>query len=1057
MTTGSTFRISVERLCRIRSETDEEMPFPLTDEGFLDPSIPWAASSEDLVPGALVTPQLAAAAGALVLLGEPGLGKTTVLERLMLPSYGIVTSKSSSVWVDAAELTDATFDEFLGRHLRALPETDDTMLPNDTSASQDSAVHVSNQNLVVVIDQIDESPMVRRLAGRLRNCLRDRDTSRLRVLLACRTADYPSGLTEVLQEVCGACILADLAPLTREQAATLASSADNVSGEALIRASVNVGAGALACVPLTLALLVRLYRRAGVLDARPTELFGQAVTQLLDEHDPDRRGFDTEASVEQRRVVAGRIASWLLLSGRRTIWRGPVLEAGEQDLNADLLASGQEPNLSGPFMVTKKIVTATLGTGLFTGRGENRLAFRHASFAAYLSANYLVNRNVPDAQLKRLFLVAGDNQTSSIPTLLRETAAWLVTLEPRHAEWLVEADPESLLSHSSIVDSNEVKALIVAALLRRASEIELGPLPWARGHHRLEHPGLDAQLLTVLQQAGTREPEDWPSRAKVRLAVRLAGDAGTAKLAEPLLDIADSDAWSTHLRQLAARAAFEKSPQRSASRLRRLLHRFTDTGYADETDPDDELRGELLELLWPEFIHIQEVLRHLRCRRSRTFIGSYFMFERQFSQRLPEADLATVLQWATEQLGSSENNEQSPTQGEMQEHDARPDERPVGRLDTELLEGLVDRVLASPNAATFVDEVARLILRRFEHFDHPPLPLPVDLEDQVGNEPPPVTDLRHALATALIKTLARDRQFTRADAFQIIHDWQSSQSSFYPDESYISDGLRRANRTTLLNAEDFAWAYHAALEAEESGDEILADALAQVAALLLDPADTDSGELAYTNHDNPCWKYLRTWFDPVDLADEAVKLMRSLHGRRNTRPSEPWQETDDVVARINQSLQYAAAGNTDAFWRLAVELQRDPFSRRSIAQFGDNILNFPGIAAFREDPIPALLRAGLEFINKENDYASEWLGTNKYDRRAWAGYLALALLGRHELIEEIDESRWAAWAGAVLWFPAVPVNGGERSLKSKLLLNVSLYATSKLVSRLASYLTRFRE
>jgi hypothetical protein len=85
--------------------------------------------------------------------------------------------------------------------------------------------------MIPIIDQVDESQFLPYLATRLRKALAGRDTSRLCIVLGCRTADYPSKLTEALRSQGRDCVLVDLAPLTREQALRLASSVDQVGGE----------------------------------------------------------------------------------------------------------------------------------------------------------------------------------------------------------------------------------------------------------------------------------------------------------------------------------------------------------------------------------------------------------------------------------------------------------------------------------------------------------------------------------------------------------------------------------------------------------------------------------------------------------------------------------------------------------------------------------------------------------------------------------------------------------------------------------------------------------
>src|SRR5215210_5040048 len=108
MAASTTFGVTVDRLCRIRSGTiEDELPFPLDDDGFLDPSEVEDVRADALVRGALVPTAVAARAGALVLLGEPGVGKTTEFRRLgngwHTASDG--TSDTETLEVDAADLT----------------------------------------------------------------------------------------------------------------------------------------------------------------------------------------------------------------------------------------------------------------------------------------------------------------------------------------------------------------------------------------------------------------------------------------------------------------------------------------------------------------------------------------------------------------------------------------------------------------------------------------------------------------------------------------------------------------------------------------------------------------------------------------------------------------------------------------------------------------------------------------------------------------------------------------------------------------------------------------
>jgi hypothetical protein len=1057
MSGGAVFGVTVDRLCRIRSGTiGDELPFPLDSEGFLDSTAVQDGLVEALAPGALVAIPVAASVGAMVLLGEPGVGKTTAFQQLIA---GVDTGSSNSaeaqvIEVDAADLTDVTFDELLGRHLRTLPAKQKKLHTGGGGTGGEFATRTDVGGSLLIIDQIDESPLVRHLAGRIRNALNGRDTSHLRLLLGCRTADYPSELSDVLRSHFGNCVLADLAPLTREEAVRLAASAEHTDGERLVATAVNVGAGVLANVPLTLGLLVRTYRQTGSLNARPTTLFSQGVTQLLAEHDETRRIVDDESTVEQKTAIAGRIAARLLLSGRRTIWLGSVLASGEQDLNAESLVGGEESCVSGSFTATKKMVSATLATGLFTGRGANRLGFRHGSFTAYLTARYLIDRDVPKAQLERLFLVAGADDSRSVPTQLREAAAWLVTLDPGRAQWLAQADPESLVAHSPIVDSYEVRALIVDALLQRAGEVELGDAPWTRGRRDLSHPGLAAQLLAALGDTKGSEPEDWPSLARVRLAVRLAREAGTLDLGKPLLDLAANDAWTPHLRQLAALTAFETNPDQAIPQLAELLDHLADVDYAARLDPDDELRGALLDMLWPSHISTERILPHLRRRRNRNLFGSYRRFEQTFPYNLSEDDLPVVLNWATGQLGDGQraSDSRSSTDDMQQLDDDISFERPVGGMDPELIEGIAERALTGEGAPDRVRDVAKLIRPRLERFDQVPLPAPVDVEDEHGQEPPAALNLRRGLARSFVELFLTDGTFDRADVWRIIDGWERGSIRWHAPEATISNGLRHANRGRLLTAADFVWAFGVAAKASSAGDDALADALAQLAAYLFDVSDATFVDLVYANQDHPIWPHVKWWFEPVALDSDQARLMRDAAGRRRaTHEETPWAERDLFVATLNQWLADAAKGDIDAFWRLAWDLQAELTTGRLLPRLDDNILDFPGSAALGSNHVEMLVKAASRFLSSAHDHADEWLGTDVYDRRAWAGYLALALLERQGRLSEMPTTAWPSWLGALVWFHSVPFNAGDREVKGKLLSQAAKHAAPQLADVAATY------
>jgi energy-coupling factor transporter ATP-binding protein EcfA2 len=417
----------------------------------------------------LVRPDMAMADGALVLLGEPGSGKTTTFSSLT--GAGPATpppepGESGTVWVTGADLTNAeAFDDAVGQYLAALPDPANAAVPAEL--------------LTIVLDQLDESGDLPRLPRRFQRALTGKDTRSLRVLVACRTADYPDQLTRVLQQALGSCAAADLAPLTRSGVAMLVDGT-GIDAPPFLNVVVDAGVGMLASVPLTLKILLTAYSNDRTSLNRGTrQLFERGVATLADEHDRNRSQPPfTATSVQQRVVIASRIAARMMLAGRRTIWTGVHALAHPRDLTEGMLSGGTEDHL-GSFDVTPAAVGETLRTGLFSHSGTGRIAFGHSSLAAFLAARYLVSRLEHDHEsvhrrLSDVFLVAApDEDTASVPVHLRETAAWLVTHAPQHYRWLAEADPESLAAYGSYISDHPSRKLIAAGLLARSNDQNL--------------------------------------------------------------------------------------------------------------------------------------------------------------------------------------------------------------------------------------------------------------------------------------------------------------------------------------------------------------------------------------------------------------------------------------------------------------------------------------------------------------------------------------------------------------------------------------------------------
>ncbi|MGX7829062.1 NACHT domain-containing protein [Actinokineospora sp. 24-640] len=906
-----------------------------------------------------------------------------------------------------SDLVDtASIRECLTNHLTALPAKGDGPGPE----------------LVVVLDQLDECTVPQTLPRQIERSLAGRDTSGLRLLVACRTAEYPPRLTQVLLGAFTSCLVADLAPLRREDAARLVESTGVPSGD-FLDAVVENRAGVLAGNPLTLKVLLAAYRhRPEELGGGPARLFELGVAGLLEEPDRDRQHSEV-TSADQRLVIASRIAAYILLCGQRTLWTGDRAGMGGHDVPSDAACGGRETSGAGGFEVTPQAVQETLRTALFTRTGENRVAFAHSSFAAYLAALHLATRlrghgKAAQRQLASVFVVTvPEDDAASIPGYLHETAAWLLAHAPSEARWLVRADPEGLAAHSAYFTSPDVRAQLVESLLDRAVSIELTDRAWQRTRWQLDHAGLAAQIQAVFQDTGF-DASDTKRLARTRLAVRFAHDAGIEELVPSLVGVAVAPEWPLDLRWSAAYAAMETGPGQAGPRLRDLLVSLAladstspHGGGADSSNDQQELVTELVDLLWPDYLTFVEAAPHIVPvpEGSAGHLSEWRL--RRFVAGVADADVGMLVQHVEDVLtvvGVDLDRRSSDT--DLDDHEDVGISPVAGAaLDREtvldFLAPLIDRVLSARDVAGHLPRIARVITWAMQAADRLPMPSAASAADADSCPAETTALFRRSLAEALVRSFVeRTDSFISYYAHLITAHWK------HP-ANWVSrplDKKPQGERINLLDNDDFSWALSRVDHHRASGDSAMADAMGSLAGRIGDFSDRGTFDLAYQRKDTPEWDHLRHVYEPVVLDSSLARAMRRSQDR-------PWAGLDSFTAMQNTRLQAAVDGDTNAFWTLvkdlAVDLEKGQYTSVSTWR----LTAFPAASLWPEEHLRAQLTAAAPtYLRNEHDRRSTWLGLPKVSYVADAGFAALALLYDSGQLDSLPDSRWEAWAGAIL-------------------------------------------
>lgn len=925
--------------------------YHLDDDGF---------RSNIVAAGQLPLANIAPRASVAVL-GEPGIGKSRAVREL--------TGGDSTV-IDVALDTVADVHDLRDR-LAAVAAAVDEGVPPD--------------RITVVLDSIDESPIpTKLLLHHLEATLRRHPTPR--VVLGCRTADWPETVGIRLQALLPRLDVYELLPLGRADITELAASR-GIDGASFLTAVVDAAAVPLASLPLTLDLLLGTYQQRGRLPDSADELYEQGALLLAEEPDPDRPSAKKPAgTAPQRLAVAAKLAAYTMLCGRSAIAR--AVPAAADELLAGALAGGTEPVDGGEFGVTAELLDAALATALFNGRGPGRLGVVHASIAAYLTARYLTSHAVPEHQLRALLTRTNTLSRTRVPSRLRETAAWLVALDPEHNGWLVDVDPDTVAAHAGLVNVPAVRSQLAAYLLESPNP----ELRTARRRWRLAHAGLSEQLRPALRAPLTEDAGPHlghPVSRRARVAVEIARRAGGDDSVSDLVKLVLSSTTNSYLRSSAAHALIDLDAATAAQTLRTVLDEI---GAHPDHDPDDELRGLALEMNWPANLSAEQLLPALTHPQNSNLFGSYAMFLGHFLDKVSDQVITDLLRSIAPRNGTS-----SDTEHEWVDEEAPPRATTAGpdaplalltgiRRGQRVMTALLSRALNSTQLDEVVDEVGWLLATAIQQRHDIVVP---DRFDYAANPDPSTADqVRRALILATFPHLPAERA-----GLLVIRS-------------------RRGAPGGLLRPEDLAWLL-------ELGETEWAAHAANLIRFTFDATDVRQQELVWAHQGEPIFNdSVGRWFDAVALDSPEAARMREVHAWTR-EPDRSWDGADTHKPALHAAWALCEQGDADGFLALCSHLRIDPES-------GD-VTNNEDLQAWPSYPLldidHEVLRASAEQYLREADPGeADWLDTvGTLPFRAFVGYVALAYLTRtpgSSARLDATPQLWQRWTPTILWIPS---------------------------------------
>ena len=533
---------------------------------------------------------------AYVLLGDPGVGKTTAFER---------------------EATDA------GEGAQFLPARDFLELALDS--------HPEWSNRTLLIDGLDEVRAGERNAKTPFGVIRGR-LDQLRppgFRISCREADWlgdsdRNSLKSVSPD--GEVVVLRLNPLgTDDIRALVASRPGSGDPDTFLREAIDRGLQGLLDNPQSLELLMKAFRTTGQWPTSRLETFEKAATALAQEENEEHRAGTPLPPPREVLDAAGLLAAVQLLSAKA----GYSLAREPGDARFIAISDN-----GGDFSSTAR---AALGTKLFRTPCINSFQPTHANLGAYLAARHLailVEEHIPGGRI--LALLAGHD--SSPPTHLRGLVAWLAAMSPALRAQLIARDPVAVLMYGDIGKFEPpAKRQILEQM--RGDPSRLDEMHWPKsavsGLATLDMvPALGEFLNAPVRDESSQRVAEVITKA-------LCHSTPRGSLSDSLLGVATDDTWWLRVRRPALDAwihSLSEEPSRDGQ-LREMLEAIRDERI---TDHGGELLGTLLGKLYPAVLQPSELWPYFDVPSER-LIGRFYMFWHELPDACPEDDLPAHL------------------------------------------------------------------------------------------------------------------------------------------------------------------------------------------------------------------------------------------------------------------------------------------------------------------------------------------------------------------------------------------------------------------------------
>ncbi|MBS3030708.1 MAG: hypothetical protein HCA25_00280 (plasmid) [Dolichospermum sp. DET50] len=897
----------------------------------------------------------------LVLLGEPGIGKTTAINQ----AFNELNTELETSEDDCLFFNLGDFD------------SNQDLLNGIFQSNKFIKWLNGSYKLHLFLDSLDEGLLsVKTIIRFLCKHIDNVPIERLYFRITCRTSvwlesiSFEQKLKEKWKE--DNTKIYELAPLRRVDVIEVAK-AKSINHELFIQEILDKEVTPLAINPITLKFLTDTYLKNGNFPDSKKELYKQGLLQLCVENNEDRQAarYRGSLSSDQRLIIAGRIAAILLLARKTAMWTSrEMVEMPNSDIAIPDLCVGKEIINQQEFPVTENDIRDEVLsiTGLFSSRGSNRMGFAHQTYAEFLAAWYLNKRKIPLVQVMSLIVSQGDPESKLIPQL-HETAAWLASMRTDCLEEIIKTDPDVLL-RSDIPTNGEIREKIVDSLLKNYNDEKLLHRDFNNyfNYKKLQHPRLPEQLRPYIQDSSK-------SLAARYEAIDIAEICELDELQEDLVILALDSSQSIYLRVNAVNALCSIGNSETKLKLKPLALSNL------EEDENDEIKGYSLEAIFPEHLTAEELFHAITLPKRVNYFGGYQSFlDDKLTLKLQPNDLLIALNWL-ENKGLRYSLDLD--------------------LDLDSFERLSNKILLKAwknfSIPGIAKSFAKIALIKWKVYQRLITQSEYNFELQLSQD----SQKRRILLENIVLVISDHTKKSKLSQGYFQENILLNQNIFWILDKLQNTKCEEVQRNWvqliewIFNRQD-AKQIDAILTATQT-NEILRNHFISY----FEPVELNSDQADKTKANN---KMLENWKEYWKNEQEEPPLLE--------------QPPKERVIIFLESLE---SGNLSAWSEINMEMNLTPYSRYSNSLLEYDLTKLPG---WKEADISTRIRiidSAKKYLLEQNEVDYDWIGTNSYNRLALAGCRALLLLLKElpEFLNTITDEIWQRWTPVIVGYPNI--------------------------------------